>query len=377
MRGHRHLTVALVLLLLATGAAGAAQTQRTYTYRLGTIGTVQGDPAAFRAEVREILADPRGWSLGGSVHFREVSSGADLEVVLASSAAIGAAHPVCDPNFSCRVGNRVLLNDVNWRRATRAWREAGGSLADYRRYVLHHEMGHWWGFGHVGCPRAGALAPVMLQQSVSLRGCRPNGWPLEPERERLAAILGVEVQHGTFRDVPWAHPHREAIEAIAEAEVARGYPDGTFRPSASVTRAQMASFLTRALDLEPVANTTTFPDVPPEQDHAAAIAAIVEAGIAQGHPDGTFRPSEAVNRGQMASFLARAYGLEARGEAVLTDVPGGHTHAEAIAAVVEAGIAQGHSDGTFRPGTRLTRGQMASLLWRALQTGPAPAAASE
>jgi hypothetical protein len=139
----------------------------------------------------------------------------------------------------------------------------------------------------------------------------------------------------------------------------------------------MASFLTRALDLRPGASTRAFPDVGPGHEHAAAIAAIVDAGIAQGHADGTFRPAVAVTRGQMASFLARAYGLEARRGATFPDVPSGHAHAEAIAAVVEAGIAQGHPDGTFRPGTHLTRGQMASLLWHAMEAGPATVAASE
>jgi hypothetical protein len=199
----RLFTVTLSLLLAVVAAVppeAAADVQRTFTYEVHTRGAVHTDREEFAVTVRRILSDGRGWSLGGSVRFRRVASGGDLIVELASPSAIEAAHPVCDPDLSCRVGNRVLLHDGNWRRATAAWREAGGSLDDYRRYVLHHEIGHWWGFGHVGCAGPGAPAPIMLQQSISLQGCRPNAWPVEVERRRLASQLGVTV--GTFPPRP-------------------------------------------------------------------------------------------------------------------------------------------------------------------------------
>jgi hypothetical protein len=179
-----------------------AGAQRTLTYEVRTRGVVHTDLDDFAATVRRILTDGRGWALGGSVRFRRVASGGDLVVELASPSAIDAAHAICEPDFSCRVGDRVLLHDRNWRWATEAWREAGGSLDDYRRYVLQHEIGHWWGFGHVGCPSPGAPAPIMLQQSISLQGCRPNAWPVEVERRRLASELGVRV---------WTFPRRPPV----------------------------------------------------------------------------------------------------------------------------------------------------------------------
>jgi hypothetical protein len=94
--------------------------------------------------------------------------------------------------------------------------------------------------------------------------------------------------------------------------------------------------------------------------HEAGIAAVTTAGIAQGYADGTFRPQTALTRGQMATLLANALDLPA-GEHDFTDVAG-TTHEAGIAAVTTAGIAQGYADGTFRPQAALTRGQMATLL---------------
>ena len=63
------------------------------------------------------------------------------------------------------------------RRHSPAWNAARESLRDYRHMVVNHETGHWLGKGHASCPRRGALAPVMQQQSKGTQGCRLNPWP--------------------------------------------------------------------------------------------------------------------------------------------------------------------------------------------------------
>jgi hypothetical protein len=68
----------------------------------------------------------------------------------------------------------VILNVNRWAGATSWW---PAPLKTYRRYLVNHEVGHYLGYGHVSCPGAGRLAPVMQQQTISLGGCVANGWP--------------------------------------------------------------------------------------------------------------------------------------------------------------------------------------------------------
>lgn len=158
----------------------------TYTYDVAVRGEVATDPGAFAEQAAAILDDERGWALDGELGFSQVPEEGDVTLVLASPAVVGAAHPVCSRRFSCRVGNEVLVNDRAWREATPAFRQAGGDLTTYRRYVLQHEVGHWLGYGHRDCPGDDEPAPVMHQQSISLAGCTPRAWPLPHERAAAA-----------------------------------------------------------------------------------------------------------------------------------------------------------------------------------------------
>lgn len=167
---------------------------------------------------------------------------------------------------------------------------------------------------------------------------------------------------GTFCDTD-GHFHEDNIDKIAAAGITQGDADGCFRPDAPVTRGQVAAFIDRAYDLAP--GTATFCDTA-GTTHEASIAAVADAGIAEGRTDGCYRPGDSVTRGQMASFIARAEGLTAGGAATFCDIAG-TTHEGNIVAIADAGIAQGDNAGCFNPGDDVTRGQMATFLARALQ----------
>jgi secreted trypsin-like serine protease len=187
-----------------------------------------------------------------------------------------------------------------------------------------------------------------------------------------AQLAGTTPPTQAFTDVPSDGTHAAAIAAVASADIAGGFGDGTFRPDLAVTRGQMATFLSRALRLDmDAAPATDYPDVSPATAHGRAVAAVTEAGVAEGFTDGTFRPDTTVTRGQMATFLARALAIELTDVDVaglpLTDVAESDTHAAAIAAVFDLDIAGGFDDDTYRPGAEVTRGQMATFLARAFQ----------
>jgi hypothetical protein len=167
-----------------------------------------------------------------------------------------------------------------------------------------------------------------------------------------------------YSDVAPQYPHASTIYELAQRGWASGYPDGTFRPAESVQRGQMATFLSRALGLTADGSPSPFVDTSGSV-HEQAIIAVWSAGVASGYPDGSFRPATSVTRGQMASFLVRAFGIAAAGQPSTFGDISGNTHEAAIEALAAAGITGGFPDGTFRPDTAVTRGQMATFLIRA------------
>jgi hypothetical protein len=136
-----------------------------------------------------------------------------------------------------------------------------------------------------------------------------------------------------------------------------------FCPRLPVTRAQMATFLVRALDL-PAAAQDFFAD-DSGSSHEPDINALAAAGITSGCATGAYCPEQSVTREQMASFLVRAFQLPSVAGSPFVDVGG--THAADIAALYQAGITTGCSLDplSYCPGDSVLREQMAAFLHRA------------
>ncbi|MEO9323191.1 DUF3152 domain-containing protein [Nocardioides sp. C4-1] len=154
--------------------------RRTVTYSVVVDGRVRADVGEFRRQAQQTFDDARGWR-GTGVVFRPVGSGGSFTLVLAEAGRVPSYSSGCSATWSCRVGRWVIINQDRWLGASPAWNAAGESRRDYRHMVVNHETGHWLGKGHAGCPRPGALAPVMQQQSKGTQGCRLNPWPTPAE----------------------------------------------------------------------------------------------------------------------------------------------------------------------------------------------------
>lgn len=146
------------------------------TYRLEIEAGLPLDGPAIATEVQKTLTDPRGWEPIEQVAFARTTGAASFELILASPTLVDR---LCYPldtigELSCRNGNQVILNARRWATAV-PW--YGGRLTEYREYLVNHEVGHRLGHGHKTCPAPGAPAPVMVQQSKSLYGCKANPWP--------------------------------------------------------------------------------------------------------------------------------------------------------------------------------------------------------
>lgn len=151
-----------------------------FTYTVSKNGATSSDLAQFSSLADDTLNDERGWSQLG-VRFTQVSSGGMFNLILAQGSLLPSYSSACSTEWSCRVGNSVIINDTRWANASESWNAAGGSLRDYRHMVINHEVGHWLGHDHSSCGGSGQLAPVMQQQSIDLQSCKFNPWPLDTE----------------------------------------------------------------------------------------------------------------------------------------------------------------------------------------------------
>jgi hypothetical protein len=164
---------------------------RTFRYCTNVRGVSASALPSLQAKLRSTYGDVRGWSLGGKVAFKEVNSGCDFTVWLSASSQMTSFGGVCDPVWSCRSGDNVVLNYTRWMNASPAWNANGGTLEEYRNMLINHETGHRLGFAHRYCGGAGQPAPVMQQQSINLQGCVFSAWPNASERATLAQSLGI------------------------------------------------------------------------------------------------------------------------------------------------------------------------------------------
>ena len=161
---------------------------QTVKYQIAVTGSVQTNLDDFKRQVQETLNDDRGWKRLG-VQFEYTQSGGAFTVVLAEASLVPSFGPPCDSVWNCNVGNNVVINQDRWLLATDPWNAAGGTIRNYRHMAINHELGHWLGHDHAGCSGAGQAAPVMMQQSMDLKGCKFNPWPLDSEV--TSARLGV------------------------------------------------------------------------------------------------------------------------------------------------------------------------------------------
>ena len=187
----------------------------------------------------------------------------------------------------------------------------------------------------------------------------------------------IVVREPRFTDVPfdyWAHAH---IDACYEAGIVGGYEDG-YHPEEAVTRAQMAVFVSRALaggdELVPTGPAeATFTDVPTDHWAFDYVEYAYANSIVGGYEDG-YHPSDLVDRGQMAVFIARCmvtpHGDEGLASytppatATFPDVPTEYWSYLWIEYLYGQGIVGGYGDG-YHPAEIVNRGQMAVFVQRA------------
>lgn len=196
--------------------------------------------------------------------------------------------------------------------------------------------------------------------------------PTSPCPEKEVTEAGFADRHR----VP--HVHGSNVDCVAWHDIVGGFPDGTFRPNASVRRDQMATFVAGTLAVAGVElpeEAQDFEDVRSTSSHSDAIERLTAAGIVSGGPatldDGSYGPGRRVRRDQMASFMVRAVEYATGRELSSTDqafkdVPEANVHFGNVNAAAENDLSRGLGREVYDPEGEVRRDQMATFAVRLL-----------
>ena len=154
-----------------------------------------------------------------------------------------------------------------------------------------------------------------------------------------------------------------------------GYEDGTVRPGANITRAEVATIFFRLLTDETResywSQSSGFTDVASGAWYNNAVSTLTRAGILDGYEDGSFRPNASITRAEFTkiavSFFKHVGGASSN---PFNDVPDSAWYAEFVKAAAELGLIDGYEDGTFRPNAPITRAEACTIVNRTLGRAP-------
>ncbi|MFD2330322.1 M4 family metallopeptidase [Cohnella sp. GCM10020058] len=179
----------------------------------------------------------------------------------------------------------------------------------------------------------------------------------------------------SFADIA-VHTDRAAIEKMASRKLVLGAGSGQFQPDRTVTRAEFAALLARALGLQTLPAAFSFADVKAGAWYGAPVTTAVSAGLISGYGNGSFGPGGVIKRQEMAVMLGRAIAY-AGGLPKIAGQAGSGASADAAKipawaaadaqALLAAGIMQNRADGSFAPAAPVTRAEATVSLMRMLE----------
>ncbi|MFC7685754.1 S-layer homology domain-containing protein [Ureibacillus sp. GCM10028918] len=181
--------------------------------------------------------------------------------------------------------------------------------------------------------------------------------------DQLQAVYSENYKEPAYTDVSKDHWALSSIENLNGQELIKGYLDGTFKPTNSITRAEAATIIARALNLKST-KSISYSDVSASHYAAEAISAIAEKGIMTGREAGKFTPNGKLTRAEVATLIKRAYLLKGTTTVTYRDLKSTHWAYGSIQTLVANDLAKGFEDNTFRPDASISRAEFATFLDR-------------
>lgn len=144
-----------------------------------------------------------------------------------------------------------------------------------------------------------------------------------------------------------------------------GYSDGTVRPEGKITRAEVAAIFARLTENSAPANySPKFPDVLAYDWFCDSVMKLSKKDIIKGYPDGTFKPNKSITRAEFAVIASKYIKDPKAADETFSDVPMNHWAKDAIVKVKAEGLISGYPDGTFKPDAPITRAEAVSIVNR-------------
>lgn len=141
-----------------------------------------------------------------------------------------------------------------------------------------------------------------------------------------------------------------------------GYPDQTFGPDRNMTRAEVAQMFYALLREKDVSSSVGFSDVADGLWYSDAVHTLAALGMVEGYPDGTFRPDRTITRAEFTTIAMNFTRGTAKGSNVFSDVAGGAWYYDFVVGSTKYGWIGGYPDGTFRPDRTITRAEVAVIV---------------
>ncbi|MBS7219338.1 MAG: S-layer homology domain-containing protein, partial [Oscillospiraceae bacterium] len=212
---------------------------------------------------------------------------------------------------------------------------------------------------------------VKLDKTPERKGYTFTGW--YADRKLTDKISSIQMTSDKTVYAGWRHDYTPAdLNSKDHVSYVSGYPDGTVRPDAPITRAETATMIYRLLTdarrAEIDTEVNSFGDVSSSDWFVRPVSTMANGGYIVGYPDGTFGGSKQITRAEFVTMLVRFIGLK-DAECSFHDVSQNHWAYRFIAMATDAGWIAGYTDGTFAPDQTITRAEAMTILNSVLNRG--------
>lgn len=170
-----------------------------------------------------------------------------------------------------------------------------------------------------------------------------------------------------FADIGEVNPHYQAIKFLKNEGIIEGYPDGTFKPTNSVSRVEVTKFILEGLGADLLAaKTLSFKDTDSSQWYASYVYTAMKNGIIEGYPDGTFKPTNSVNKVEFLKMLIEAMNIDINPNVktfTFTDLNENEWYAPYVRFAIDKNLID-YEGREFKPNEAMTREQVAEAIYR-------------